>query len=134
MKNKRPLVLGLDFDETLSLFKTRSKSKIGRYIPKDKIDSVPNFRVVSFIKKLRRLGVKIIIYSSRWHGDYNTVKDWLRLHKIVVDGIVLGRMKCDAYLCDKSVNAHDENMEDNILKLLKEPNSWGKYSNANKKV
>lgn len=124
MSKKKPCVIAVDFDETLALY--NPKTKLNTYIVK-KIDSIPNPRMVRYIKNLRELGHKVVIWSSRWWGDYNAIVTWLKKYKIEVDDIVLGRFKADAYICDKSINAHDSYMEPQVLKLLKETNSWGKW-------
>jgi hypothetical protein len=121
---KKPCVIAVDFDETLALY--NPKTKLKTYIVK-KIDSVPNPRIVRHIKNNREQGHKIVIWSSRWWGDYNAIVDWLKKYHIEVDDIVLGRFKADAYICDKSVNAHDPIMESLSFKLLNETESWGKW-------
>lgn len=126
MKKSNPKVAGFDFDETVALFKPNKKIKT--YITK-RVDSVPNPDVVKLIKSLREKNIKVIIYSSRWWGDYNAVSNWLKKHNIEVDGIVLGRLKADVYICDKTINTFDEQLEKKVFNMLDLSESWGMYYN-----
>lgn len=134
MPKKNPEVVAVDFDETIGFFKPKKGSNdVGGYITKE-VTNHPNPRIVKFIAELRAKGIKVIVYSSRWWGDFNAVNEWLLKHSIFVDGVVLGRLKADAYICDKSIDAHDVDMEDKVYSMLKEKHSWGKfYKNLVKK-
>jgi len=124
---KYPEVVAIDFDETIGFFKPKSlKKKVGGYRVKE-VDNYPNPRMLAFIKELRSKGIKVVIYTSRWWGDYNSLIEWLKKHQVEVDDVLLGRFKADVYVCDKSINAHDSDMEDKVFSLLKEKNSWGKF-------
>lgn len=125
MSKKYPEVVAIDFDETIGFFKPKEKT-FKEYRVKS-VDSVPNPRMVNFIKELRSKGKKVVVYTSRWWGDYNSLIEWLEKHDIVVDDVLLGRFKADVYVCDKSINAHDEDMESKVYDMLKEKNSWGKF-------
>lgn len=124
MKNN-PKVVAVDFDETLGLYPKNHKQD--GYVPK-LINNVSNQRMIALIKSLRKKKIKVIIYTSRWWGDYNSLCEWLKKHKIVVDDVVLGRLKADAYICDKSIYAHDENLEKKTEAMLKLSESWGMYA------
>lgn len=126
MKKSNPKVVAIDFDETLGLYTPADNGK--GYIVKQ-VTSAVNPRLVSFIKLLRSKGVRVIVYSSRWWGDYNALAAWLRKNKIKVDDIVLGRMKADAYICDKSVYTFEDDMEQRVLDMLDSNNSWGCHFN-----
>lgn len=121
---KQAKVIALDFDESLALYNPNIKHD--SYVVK-LVDSVPNPRIVSFVKFIRKQGCKVVIYSSRWWGDYNAIVDWLEKHRIVVDDIILGKFKADVYIDDKAVNAHDPIVETLTNKLLSETDSWGKW-------
>jgi len=110
-------VVAVDFDGTLAtMFDTRLA-----YRPKTKIKQKPKSDVVEYCKFLHNNGVKIIIHSSRWWGDFRAVKEWLHKYKIHYDDIVLGKFKCDLFLDDLNVNpAKDldwKNKANNILRL-----------------
>lgn len=120
-----PKVVAVDFDETLGLYQKNHKLK--GYVPK-LVNNTPNKRMIALIKSLRKRGVKVIIYTSRWWGDYNALIEWLKKNKIVVDDVVLGRLKADAYICDKSIFAHDENLEQKTDDMLKISDKWGIYA------
>lgn len=98
MKNK--IVVAVDFDGTLADMYDETKT----YIPKTTITQKPNKPVVDFLRHLDRKKFKIIIYSSRWWGDYNWVKRWIKKHRIPCDDIILGKFKADVYIDDVSVN------------------------------
>jgi hypothetical protein len=119
-------VIAWDFDETIGLYKYDVHNKNIGYLTKH-VANVPNPLIVKLMRKFRKEGIKIIIYSTRWWGDYNTLIDWLRKYHIVVDDIILGRFKADCYVCDKSLNAHEENLEQKIRNMLNDDESWGKW-------
>ena len=119
---KNAQVVGLDFDETLGLFSPKNNED--GYEPK-RVNNVPNPRIVKLVKEMRSRGILVIVYSSRWWGDYNAVKAWLKKYKIIVDGIVLGRLKADLYICDKSVDAHSVTLERDCYSVLNDADKWG---------
>lgn len=111
----KKLVIAFDFDGTLcKIYKNNQP-----YIPKKTIKEKPNINVVKVAKKLKKQGHKIIIYSSRWWGDYNWIKKWLDKYKIPYDDIVLGKFKADAFIDDTTVNpAFDSNWEMKLKKIF----------------
>jgi len=122
---KYPKVVAIDFDETIGLYNPE-KIGIGGYNPKN-IYNVPNPRLIKIIKNLRKNKVKVIVYTSRWWGDYNSLSEWFKKYKIKVDDIILGRFKADVYICDKALNAHSKSLEKDITKMLKLSESWGMH-------
>lgn len=123
-RKKYPLVAAFDFDETIGIFKPNKKLK--SYQTKS-VTNIPYEPVLEFMKQLKSKGIKIVVYSSRWWGDYNSLVEWFNKHNIEVDDIILGRFKADLYVCDKSVNPHDENFLSKSIELLNETDSWGKH-------
>ena len=123
-KRKNPLVVAIDFDETIGLYSPDVKDE--GYIVK-KVNNIPNPVMVKKIADLRKKGVRVIVWTSRWWGDYNELKRWFRRHKIKVDDIVCGRIKADAYICDKAVNAHSDTLDQGLAKILKTEGQWGIY-------
>ena len=95
-----PKVIAVDFDGTLC----EHHQDKNHYAPKTEINKKPKNEVLDFLKKLNRKEFKIIIYSSRWWGDYNWVKNWLDNNEVPYDDIVLGRFKADIYIDDFTVN------------------------------
>ncbi|MCS7185225.1 MAG: hypothetical protein NZ870_04820 [bacterium] len=112
MKSK--IVIGVDFDGTLATMYESGKE----YIPKREINQKPNYEVVKFLKSLSRRKYKIIIYSSRWWGDYNWVKKWLDKYKIPYDDIILGKFKADVYLDDVSINPSVSGWQKKFFEIL----------------
>jgi len=93
----RPVV-AVDFDGTVC------NTDFSRpYIPKEEIKDKPNKHVVEYLRKLSKSGWIIIIFSSRWWGDYNVVRDWLKRHNVPYNDIILGRFKADLYIDDKTI-------------------------------
>lgn len=123
-KYKNPKVVAIDFDETIGLYRPEDNGR--GYIVKH-VDSTPNPRIVRYIKELRKRGVRVIVWTSRWWGDYNSLARWFKKHGIKVDDIVCGRLKADAYICDKAINAHDPRVEAKVDLMLDNSHSWGKH-------
>ena len=72
----------------------------------------------NFLKDIKKeFDSKLIIYSSRWWGDYNQVRKWLNYIKFPYSDIVLGRLKADMYFCDRAVNAVNYTKKE-VIKLL----------------
>ena len=97
---KKPKVIAVDFDGTLC---EHHHDQI-TYVPKTEIQRKPKHDVLKFLQRLDRKKFKIIVYSSRWWGDYNWVKQWLDRNKVPYDDIILGRFKADIYIDDFTVN------------------------------
>lgn len=97
---KRPKVVAVDFDGTICQMYATG----GEYVPKRSIGEKPNAKVVAECRALRRRGVRVVIYSSRWWGDYHWIKEWLDKHRVPYDDIVLGKFKADAFMDDTTVN------------------------------
>lgn len=114
---KNPSVVAIDFDDTIGFIGTEDKDSV--YVTKT-VENLPNPRIVNLIKHLRKNKVKVIVYSSRWWGDFNAISVWLKKHKIKVDDIVLGRLKADAYICDRSVNTFASDVEIKTFSFLED--------------
>lgn len=124
-----PKVVAIDFDETLGLYPAGSTGK-GYQVKV--INNIPNPRIVKLIKNCRKIGHRVIIYTSRWWGDYNALVEWLDKYKIKVDDVICGRFKADLYICDKSTNAHHEFMERQSDLILSQSEQWGIHDTKNK--
>ena len=122
---KYPSVVAIDFDETIGLFNPKEKKTKGYRVKE--VTNVPNPRMVELISKLRSLGIRVVIYTSRWWGDYNSLIEWLEKYNIVVDDVLCGRFKADIYICDRTVFAHDKDMEDKVFNLLSKGPCWGQF-------
>jgi hypothetical protein len=131
MTGQNPKVIAVDFDETIGLYR---KSDNGKGYEVKKVDLLPNPEMAQMIRQWRRQGHKVIVYSSRWWGDYNALVAWFKRHKIKVDDIVLGRLKADVYICDKSVNPWTDQNELNALveALLHQHSAWGQHEEKEK--
>lgn len=113
---RRPKVVGVDFDGTLCQLHPASRP----YVPKRAIQEKPNRTVVEACKKLKKSGVRVVIYSSRWWGDYHWIKEWLDRNRIPYDDIVLGKFKADAFIDDTTVNPQQNSFwQKDLLTLLK---------------
>ena len=113
-KRQTNKVVAVDFDGTLAeLYCARNS-----YRPKTKIKEKPKKDVVDYCKFLHSKGVKIIVHSSRWWGDYKSVKEWLDRHGVPYDDIILGKFKCDLFLDDLNVNPTDLDWKTKVDKIL----------------
>lgn len=116
MKRRQPKVIGVDFDGTLCHIFPKGQ----KYIPKKNVKEKPNKHIVEVCRELQKTGVKIIVYSSRWWGDYHWMKAWLDKYDVPYDDIVLGKFKADAFLDDTTVNPWLDTKWDKQLKKLLE--------------
>ncbi|HRY29410.1 MAG TPA: hypothetical protein P5079_05155 [Elusimicrobiota bacterium] len=114
-KSARPPVIGVDFDGTLcQIFKSNVP-----YIPKSVIRGKPNKNVVEACRRYRRSGCRIVVYTSRWWGDYHWLKQWLDKYDVPYDDIVPGKFKADAFIDDTTVNPSlDRDWEDRLCTIL----------------
>jgi hypothetical protein len=114
-KSKNPPVIGVDFDGTLcEIFKTGVP-----YIPKSDIKEKPNWHVVEAMRRYRRQGCRVVVYTSRWWGDYHWLKKWLDKYDVPYDDIVPGKFKADAFVDDTTVNPSlDPDWETKLQSLL----------------
>ena len=115
-KNKmRPKVVGVDFDGTLCQIYAFKRP----YMPKRIIKEKPNAEVVRVCRNLAKCGVKVVIYSSRWWGDYHWIQEWLDKYRVPYHDIVLGKFKADAFIDDTTVNPHLNRVwESDIKKII----------------
>jgi hypothetical protein len=105
----------VDFDGTLCQMYRESTP----YIPKSEIRNAPNWHVVEVCRRYRSYGCRIVVYSSRWWGDYHWIKQWLDKHNVPYDDIVLGKFKADAFLDDTTANPSlDPDWEPRLRKIL----------------
>jgi hypothetical protein len=100
--SKNPPVCSVDFDNTIC-FTVETE----RYNPKTEIIGEPNIKLLNMLEGMRKEGWRIVIDSTRWWGDFNSVKAWLDKNKIPYDDIHLGGFKADLYINDKAVNPKD---------------------------
>lgn len=108
--------MGVDFDGTLCQLYHESRP----YVPKQAIREKPNRAVVQVCRELKKSGVRVVIYSSRWWGDYHWIKEWLDKNHIPYDDIVLGKFKADAFIDDTTVNPQqNKNWERDLQRLIR---------------
>ena len=98
--------IAVDFDQTIALYppnewckdyKTKTCPSVYRAsVNKDLID---------FLKTRKKLGDRIIVYTSRWWGDYNVICKWLKTNKVPFHDVICGKFKADLFIDDKNVNA-----------------------------
>lgn len=119
----------IDLDDTISI------TDNGKYT-----ESVPNIEVVESLKKYKKLGYEIIIYSSRNMRTYSgnigeinvhtlpVVLDFLKKYDIPYDQIIMGKPWCGFdgfYVDDKAIRPSEfikltESQIDTLLKEEKE--------------
>ena len=98
----RPKVIAFDLDQTIAMYSPKYwKTK---YIVKVPVRAKPNLTIVKLMNDLYDKGHTIVIYTSRWWGDYATIERWLSKHNVPYHDIICGRFKADCYICDKSIN------------------------------
>ncbi len=55
------------------------------------------------LKKLRRAGYTIVIYTARGWGEYRVTRQWLDEHGFVYDGIHMGKPVADVWIDDRAL-------------------------------
>jgi trehalose-6-phosphatase len=55
------------------------------------------------LKKLRRAGHTIVIYTARGWGEYRVTRQWLDEHGFVYDGLHMGKPIADVWIDDRAV-------------------------------
>lgn len=98
---QRPKVVAVDFDDTVA----RLSHKRDPYKPKEVIKQDPIWTMIYALRNLKTYfgrDIKIIVFSSRWWGDYNVVVEWLKRWGVPFDDVVLGALKADLYVNDLS--------------------------------
>ena len=110
--------IAIDFDQTIAMYDPKYWAT--KYVVKVPVRAKPNYRVVRLMNALKKDGHKVIIYTSRWWGDYETVKNFLEKYDIPFDDIILGRFKADCYICDKSINPRWPDVADRCFDILEE--------------
>lgn len=85
----------LDLDGTLAV-KLDDHRRIGK----------PIMAMVSTVEKARKAGYRVIIYTSKgWHR-IELIRDWLKMNKIEVDGIICAK-PIGMYVDDHAVLPED---------------------------
>lgn len=116
MRKEQPKVVAFDFDQTIALYDPKYwKTK---YVVKIPIKAKPNKNIVKLMWSLYKNEYKIIIYTSRWWGDYYTIKSFLDKHAIPYHDIICGRFLADVYICDKSINPNYPDVSDRCYDML----------------
>ena len=116
MSKRRPKVIAFDFDQTIAMYST-SEWKKG-YVTKIPIKAKCNETVRRLMKDLVNEGHKVIVYTSRWWGDYNTIQKWLVDEEVYYHDLICGRFLADCYICDKSINPHYPDVRDRCYDML----------------
>jgi hypothetical protein len=112
----RPKVIAFDFDQTIAMYSKKYWNT--KYVVKVPIRAKPNWEVVRLMNSLSKEGHKVVVYTSRWWGDYNTIETWLLKHDIAYHDIICGRFKADVYICDKSINPMWPDVVDRCYDML----------------
>lgn len=55
------------------------------------------------IRKLRKLGHKVVIYSARTWAEIEMTEKWLKDNGIEYDGIHLGKIAVDCFIDDRAI-------------------------------
>lgn len=112
----RPKVIAFDFDQTIAMYSPKYwKTK---YVVKVPVRAKCNEQVRRLMKDLAAQGHKIVIYTSRWWGDYATIEKWLLKEEVPYHDIICGRFKADCYICDKSINPMYPDVIDRCYDML----------------
>lgn len=113
----KPKTIAFDFDQTIAIYtSTYWKTK---YVVKVPVRATPNHKVVELIRQLKEQGNTVVVYTSRWWGDYHTITKWMTKHKIPFDDLVCGRFKADCYICDKSLNPSDPALTNKCFDMIR---------------
>jgi len=99
----RTKTIAFDFDMTLAMYDPKYWAT--KYVVKVPVRAKPNLKLRKLMDDLWHGGHRVIIYTSRWWGDFCTIKNWLDKHEFLYHDIICGRFVADCYICDKSINA-----------------------------
>ena len=78
----------------------------------------PNPKVVSLIQELLDERHFIVIYTARIQADYHEVAAWLARHCVHYDAIVLGKLRFDVLIDDRTVHPDDVALSEQVHKVL----------------
>lgn len=94
-------IIAVDIDGTLTGEDNINCKGIEDWV-KHYINLVPNRVAIAKILELGSLGHQIILYSSRYEEDRDITEAWLMEHGVQYDDLVLGKLKVDLYIDNRS--------------------------------
>lgn len=113
--------IAVDFDQTIALYPPDEWQK--DYKTKtcpSTYKAIVNAELIDFLQTRKQLGDKIVVYTSRWWGDYNVVFKWLKDNIVPFDDIICGKFKADLFVDDKNINTTLEAWDDSAIRILGE--------------
>lgn len=108
-KKYKPKTIAVDFDKTIALYAPEDWAN--EYLVKtcpSTYRAKPNKELCQFLKARMAMGDRVIVYTSRWWGDYAVVSKWLKRHRVPFTDIVCGKFKADLFIDDKNVNSYED--------------------------
>ena len=94
-EGKKDFVVAIDIDGTIT---TTSEAHHLSYKY-----ATPNIDTIENLKKLKKKGIKIVIYTSRLEKDRKVTETMLKKWGVPYDDLIFGKLKADAYLDDKNL-------------------------------
>ena len=84
-------VVAIDFDGTLTMG------------PGDE----PRYAMLRFAQRCFDAGDFIVVYTARPDDDYESLKKWLKKHKVRFDALVTGKLRYDLLVDDRAVRPEE---------------------------
>ena len=112
-------VIAVDFDQTIALYPPEEwqkdyKTKTCPSVYKAEV----NQELIRFLEARKEMGDRIIVYTSRWWGDYNVVCEWLNTNKVPFHDVICGKFKADLFIDDKNANTTTEFWDEEATRIL----------------
>lgn len=71
------------------------------------LEIMPNLKVIEKINRLWKEGNTIILYTSRlWH-DYEVTVEWLKMHNVKYNVLIMAKPLGDVYVDDKCLSVEE---------------------------
>jgi len=121
LEGKEEFVVAVDLDGVITTVANSHHS--------DYSTLVPNSTVIQNLREIRRMGAKIVIYTSRMREDDVITIDWLNYHQIPYDEICFEKLRADVYIDDRNL-ALETGWELELQRILDSHKPGGGESNA----
>lgn len=78
------------------------------WVPPEKyLQAEPDEEAIRKINALHAKGHHIIIYTARWHQDWNVTYDWLEHHEVKFHVLIMGKLRADCYIDNASMRIEE---------------------------
>lgn len=72
--------------------------------PENYSDAIPLDGAIDTLKKIKKEGFNIVLFTARHFNHWETTKKWLKKYNIVYDQIVFGKPTAIYYVDDRAIN------------------------------